>query len=269
SKSSKKFKRSKTPTTLFKKHFPRRGKSKKGSTKKSPLKKKSQTPKEDSSASKQASEKAFQPPLGEQPQAPAQQPVVAEATAQSDQQRPTDQAATAAVSQGIAVSGVQDGRTVQMEDHRQAIELALDTKPITVPATASFHATASHVPRSTSRSRRRSTSRSTSRVQIPGHNAPIATFFGIIRFAAKGRQVDRESEELIVVATTVLHSYGMTFDERKAELGSLVQVPPAVVNVKTMDDDGFQEEKTTQNVLIGNKMIIVERRSCLLVSISD
>lgn len=44
---------------------------------------------------------------------------------------------------------------------------------------------------------------------------------------------------------------------------------PAVVNVKTMDDDGFQEEKTTQNVLIGKSMIVIERRSELLVRKKD
>ncbi|KAK6039148.1 hypothetical protein COOONC_23347, partial [Cooperia oncophora] len=256
-KSSKKFKRSKTPTTLFKKHFPRRGKSKKGSTKNSLERITNST--SAVAASKQASEKAFQPPLGEQPQALHNNQWWRRQQHKAISSGSDEQAATCCSVSGIAVQCVQDGRTVQMEDHRQAIELALDTKPGTVPATASFHATASHVPRSTSRSRRRSTSRSTSRVQIPGHKLHLIA--PLIRIAVLCSRISTEFSDQSTEAC-------FRFARSKA-FKSIERVPPAVVNVKTMDDDGFQEEKTTQNVLIGNKMIIVERRSCLLVYIYD
>ncbi|VDO16953.1 unnamed protein product [Haemonchus placei] len=78
-------------------------------------------------------------------------------------------------------------------------------------------------------------------------------------------RVDPDSEQIIICSSIVLHSYGMSFDERKDELKSLVRARPAVVNVKTMKDDEFQEEGTVQNVLIGKQMIVVERKTRLLV----
>ncbi|VDO98951.1 unnamed protein product [Heligmosomoides polygyrus] len=129
----------------------------------------------------------------------------------------------------VAAAAAQDGGATAVVDHGQAINLALDTQNGGAPGGAAEFKTA---------------------VQA----TPVRS--------------QRRSDEVVITTNVVLHSSGMTFEERKAELENLIQVRPAVVNVKTLDDDGFQEEKTTQNVLIGKNMIVVERKSILLVGFS-
>ncbi|KAK6013469.1 nonstructural protein, partial [Ostertagia ostertagi] len=148
SKTSKKGKRGKTPSTLFKKHMPRRKKSKKSPSRKatSTKKKDLQKPKEKKDAkTTEPSEKTAQPPPAEKAKAAGQVPITHPQTDQ--QERPGDQVATAKRSDAIAATAVQDQGGVQVDDHRQAIELALDSKPEGYAGAAAFRATQSHIPR--------------------------------------------------------------------------------------------------------------------------
>ncbi|WKY06501.1 hypothetical protein Q1695_006581 [Nippostrongylus brasiliensis] len=154
------------------------------------------------------------------------------------------------------------------EEHAEAMECVLDTQPQGgVKGQSAFDTAVQHTPRSGSRARRRSSSRSASRLQIRGQELDLTTPLFMRSFQTV--RVEAESEEMVITSNVVIHPMQMTFEERKAELENLVQVRPAVINVKTMDDDGFQEEKTAQNVLIGRKMIVVERKSTLLRSDKD
>ncbi|KAK5984074.1 hypothetical protein GCK32_003577 [Trichostrongylus colubriformis] len=258
--------RVKRSPTLFKRQACRRGKNKKSSsgsrsskrekTKTLKAKKSDETEQQSTSASVKQKKPTEEAIMGSSdPSRPASIKISAATPPQ-----PGEDAATA-TGQSTAYSTVQD-RGGLLADHREAVALALDTTPERAFGAVSFSATGTHVPRSTSRSRRRSTSRSGSRVQIPGHKLSLVAPLFIRSFQTV--HVEQETEELTVCSSVMLHSYGMTFEERKAELENLVHVPPPVTNVKTMDDDGFQDEKTTQNVYIGNKLIIIERRSTLL-----
>ncbi|EYC08836.1 hypothetical protein Y032_0064g3557 [Ancylostoma ceylanicum] len=167
----------------------------------------------------------------------------------------------------LALEAKEDGGLAVKSNEAQTGQLRLDSQPDDGHhATAGFQAVARAPSRSLSRSRRRSTSRSAIRLQIP-QGCNLVTPLFIRSFQSV--RVDPETEELLITTNVVLHSSGLTVEERKAELDNLIQVRPAVVNIKTMDDDGFQEEKTTQNVLIGKSMIVVERKSVLLRSEQD
>ncbi|RCN40044.1 hypothetical protein ANCCAN_14043 [Ancylostoma caninum] len=167
----------------------------------------------------------------------------------------------------LGLEAKEDGGLAVKSNDAQAGQLRLDSQPDDGhQAVAGFQAVARTGNRSASRSRRRSTSRSAIRLQIP-QGCNLVTPLFIRSFQSV--RVDVETEELLITTNVVLHSSGLTVEERKAELDNLIQVRPAVVNIKTMDDDGFQEEKTTQNVLIGKSMIVVERKSVLLRSEQD
>ncbi|XGW12137.1 hypothetical protein V3C99_013094 [Haemonchus contortus] len=162
----------------------------------------------------------------------------------------------------VGAAAARDQGPTQVEDRAQTLQLAWDNNegPLAVSQTALSHTTR----KSRSRSRDRSLSRSRSRLQIPGQKLTLVTPLFIRSFQTV--RVEPGSDEAVITTHVILHSSGMTAEERKAELENLVQVKPAVVNVLTIDDLGYQEQKSTQNVLVGKNMIVVERKSILLKS---
>ncbi|CAJ0607996.1 unnamed protein product [Cylicocyclus nassatus] len=166
----------------------------------------------------------------------------------------------------IGLQAKEDAGVVVGQSEHTAAQLRLDSQKDGHGALAGFSTALSHSPRPDTRARRRSASRSISRLQIPQLCNLVTPLF--IR-SFQSVRVDPDTDEILITTNVVLHSSGLTVEERKAELDTLIQVRPAVVNIKTMDDDGFEEERTTQNVLIGKSMIVVERKSILLRSEQD
>ncbi|KHJ86020.1 hypothetical protein OESDEN_14242 [Oesophagostomum dentatum] len=163
----------------------------------------------------------------------------------------------AVVSERSAAGSGTDAGTVQLErdSHLNQEEIA------------ALRTAISHTPRPETRARRRSASRSATRIQIPQPCELITPLF--IRSYQSAR-IEPDTDEIVITTYIVLYSYGLTIEERRVELENLVKVRrPAVVNVKTLDDDGFEEERTTQNVLIGKRMIVIERKSTLLRNEQD
>ncbi|KAK6733127.1 hypothetical protein RB195_017096 [Necator americanus] len=257
--------------TFFKKKKTSRGKSAK-SSKMSPSEKASieETP---GRREKRAKHEEAPPPAVD-----AEQPVGAAtaATEQLHDSLPERVAASGMIAEApvavatrdnIAETNENAGMAVKTSDG-MAAQLNMDSQPGNAyDATAGLQTAVTHTPKRTpSRSRRRSLSRSASRLQI-SQGCNLVTPLFIRSFQSV--RVEPDTDEILITTNVVLHSSGLTVEERKAELDNLIQVRPAVVNVKTMDDDGYQEEKTTQNVLIGKSMIVVERKSTLLRSEQD
>uniref|UniRef100_A0A1I7XTG8 WD_REPEATS_REGION domain-containing protein n=1 Tax=Heterorhabditis bacteriophora TaxID=37862 RepID=A0A1I7XTG8_HETBA len=69
--------------------------------------------------------------------------------------------------------------------------------------------------------------------------------------------------EIVVVTNVVLQSKNLSHEERQKDLDNLVKAKPALSNSKTLEDDGKQDQKSTQTVLVGKNMMIIERKTIL------
>ncbi|KAK6046970.1 hypothetical protein COOONC_15525 [Cooperia oncophora] len=152
----------------------------------------------------------------------------------------SDRAAAAPVDPGsgreqrLAAAAEQDHGPTQVADRGQFIGLGLDGQGGGTTGVADMDTAISHTPRKTTpgRSRRRSTSRSGTRVQIPQGLTLVTPLF--IRSFQTVR-IEPESDEVVITTNVVLHSSGMTFEERKAELENLIQRSEQDCGLRTSD----------------------------------